>query len=285
VITSLAAVLDALVFSHEQLIAELNLLHDHHREQIWSWNSHVPEKAMNGCIHTLFQLQCAERPGSQAVCAWDGCFKYAEVDEMSDRVATRLRKYDIQEESLVPVLLEKSKWVVVAGAAFVLMDVSYPAGRLLDICEDIQAQVLIQAVEAQTINRPMNVVAVGDGVMDWESSLPLRNAISPRNAAYVSYTSGSTGKPKGVLIEHGPFCTNALTTSKVQSLSSSSRVLQYASFAFDVGIQECLTPLLLGGCTCIPSEAQRINDLAESCVDLQVNWAVLTPSFARLLQP
>ncbi|PKX89086.1 nonribosomal peptide synthase [Aspergillus novofumigatus IBT 16806] len=292
VITTLGAVLDSLVFSYEQPIAELNLLHDHHRDQIRSWNSHVPEKAINGCIHTLFQLQCAERPGSQAVCAWDGCFTYAEVDQMSDRVAARLQKYGIQEESIVPILLEKSKWVAVAmlgvlkvGAAFILMDVSYPTGRLLDICEDIQAQVLIQSVEAQAISRPMNVIAVDEGVMDWESSPPLRTAISPSNAAYVSYTSGSMGKPKGVIIEHGSFCTNALTTSKVHNLSSSSRVLQYASFAFDVSIQECLTPLLLGGCTCIPSEAQRINDLAESCVDLQVNWAELTPSVARLLQP
>ncbi|RLL96949.1 hypothetical protein CFD26_106367 [Aspergillus turcosus] len=292
VITGLGAVLDSLVFSFQQPIMELNMLHDHHRDQIWSWNSQAPEEATNGCIHTLFQLQCAKSPRLQAVCAWDGCFTYAEVDEWSNKVATRLRKYDIREESIIPILLEKSKWVVVAmlgvlkaGAAFVLLDVSYPVGRLRDICDDVQAQVLIQSVEAQTIKRPMNIVAVGEGVVDWDSSPPPTTSITPRNAAYVSYTSGSTGKPKGVVIEHGSFCTNSLATSKVHNLNGSSRVLQYASFAFDVSIQECLTPLLLGGCTCIPSEAQRINNLAESCEELQVNWAELTPSVARLLQP
>ncbi|KAF7158687.1 hypothetical protein CNMCM6106_005477 [Aspergillus hiratsukae] len=292
VITGLDAVLDSLVFSFEQLTPELNLLHDYHRDQILSWNSRVPEEATNGSIHTLFQLQCAQRPSSQAVCAWDGCFTYAEIDELSDKVATRLRKYDIQEESIVPILLEKSKWVVVAmlgvlkaGAAFVLLDISYPAGRLRDICEDVQAQVLIQSVEARTIDQRMNIVAVGDDVTDWDYDPLPATSITPRNAAYVSYTSGSTGKPKGVVIEHGSLCTNALATSKAHNLSSSSRVLQYASFAFDVSIQECLTPLLLGGCTCIPSECQRINNLAESCEKLQVNWAELTPSVARLLQP
>ncbi|PKX88944.1 uncharacterized protein P174DRAFT_425495 [Aspergillus novofumigatus IBT 16806] len=173
------------------------------------------------------------------------------------------------EESIVPVLLEKSKWAVVAilgvlkaGAAFVLLDISYPAGRLRDICEDVQAQVVMQSVEAPIIDRPMNIVAVGEDLKDWVYYPPPRAPVTSKNAAYVSYTSGSTGKPKGVVIEHGSFCTNAMATSKIHNLSSSSRVLQYASFAFDVSIQE-----------------------SEACGELQVNWAELTPSVARLLHP
>ncbi|THC96395.1 hypothetical protein EYZ11_004129 [Aspergillus tanneri] len=291
VATVLGAVIDYLVFSPLQPLAGLNLLKDYHHNLISRWNSHAAERSADRCIHTLFQLKCLETPGSLAVRAWDGCFTYAEVDVLSTKVAARLMEYGIGQECIVPLLMEKSKWVVVAilgvlkaGAAFVLLDISYPVGRLRDICQDTESKVLVRSINAPTVNLSKNVIVTDDHIFDWFYQ-PRRVLVTPQNAAYVSYTSGSTGRPKGVIIEHDSFCTNVIATSRAQNLSSSSRVLQYASFAFDVSIQECLAPLILGGCVCIPSESQRINKLAEACNELDVNWAELTPSVARLLQP
>lgn len=67
---------------------------------------------------------------------------------------------------------------------------------------------------------------------------------TPRDAAYCIFTSGSTGKPKGIIIEHAALCTSARHYGASLRLSAASRVLQFASCAFDVSVGETLTTLM-----------------------------------------
>jgi len=67
-------------------------------------------------------------------------------------------------------------------------------------------------------------------------------------------------------------------------LNHNSRVLQFASYAFDVSIGDHLNTLLVGGCICVPSE-DRLNVIIKAANTLQVNWADLTPSVARTISP
>jgi non-ribosomal peptide synthetase component F len=62
-------------------------------------------------------------------------------------------------------------------------------------------------------------------------------------------------------------------------------MLQAASFAFDASLAEIFFALLSGGCICIPSDDERANDLEGSITRMHINWAILTPSMARLLSP
>jgi non-ribosomal peptide synthetase component F len=94
-----------------------------------------------------------------------------------------------------------------------------------------------------------------------------------------------SGKPKGAVIEHRSFATSALAHSAVHQLNSDSRVLQYTSYAWDVNIVEQLSTLLVGGCICVPSEAQRQEDFAKTVAAYDVNWAFLTPSMSRIMDP
>ncbi|PLB52030.1 acetyl-CoA synthetase-like protein [Aspergillus steynii IBT 23096] len=290
-ITALGALLDASPSTSQPARISCTI-HDHHLFQLQNWNSRSSDILVEDCIHHLFQRQSAKEPWKPAVCAWDGEFTYQEVEIFSNTIAARLQKHNSIPDSIVPIFLPKSKWAVVAimgvlkvGAAFVLLDTSYPAVRLQNICEDVQPKVIICFSDAPSIEYPLVKMIIGNEVYGQPTVSPPMVSTSPCNAAYISFTSGSTGRPKGVVIEHRSFCTNALATSQAHRLDGRSRVLQYASFAFDVSILECLAPLLLGGCVCIPSEHQRMNWLAESCNDLQVNWAELTPSVARMLQP
>lgn len=70
------------------------------------------------------------------------------------------------------------------------------------------------------------------------------NTARPCDAAYCVFTSGSTGKPKGIIIEHGALCTSAQHYGTAMCLGPSSRVLQFASCAFDVSVGETLTTLM-----------------------------------------
>lgn len=66
---------------------------------------------------------------------------------------------------------------------------------------------------------------------------------------------------------------------------SRARVLQFSSYTFDVAFIDIFTTLLFGGCVCIPSEEDRINNVAHVINKMRVEYALLTPSFASLLEP
>jgi non-ribosomal peptide synthetase component F len=110
------------------------------------------------------------------------------------------------------------------------------------------------------------------------------------NAAYIIPTSGTTGQPKLTLLEHGNFCTGATSsTGHIRGLGidaqSPVRALQFAAHSFDASVIELLTPLIMGGTVCIPDEYTRLNDIAKAINEMRVNYAQLTPTFVRFLEP
>lgn len=293
VLTTLNAVLECLLQRPLQPVSESDLVSQQQRDQILKWNSRAPTEPLDLCIHTIFRLQCMVQPDAPAVCAWDGSFSYRDLDLLSSKVQSRLvTEYGIGAESIVPLLFEKSKWTVVgilgvlkAGAGFVLLDPAFPEKRLQEICTDVGAKAMVCSIQLSDNGWTESAMTIGNCVLDWESQSHPAVSVTSRSLAYIVYTSGSTGQPKGVIIQHDSFCTNAIASSSAQNLDRSSRALQFASYAFDVSIQESLTPLMLGGCVCIPSESLRINNLKKAVAELRVNWVELTPSVARTLQP
>ncbi|RYP80123.1 hypothetical protein DL769_002609 [Monosporascus sp. CRB-8-3] len=109
--------------------------------------------------------------------------------------------------------------------------------------------------------------------------------VEPSNAAYVLYTSGSTGSPKGCVVEHSAFCSSAQAHSRAMNIAADRRVFQFASYAFDASMCEILTALTVGACICIPSEDERLNDLAGAIRRYEADWMFLTPTTLKLLDP
>lgn len=102
---------------------------------------------------------------------------------------------------------------------------------------------------------------------------------------YIIFTSGSTGAPKGVMISHETYTSSAFPRAKAVGYTEISRVLDFASYAFDVSIDSMLLTLAKGGCLCIPSDDDRMNDINGAMRRMKVNYAGLTPSVARILDP
>ncbi|CCF43126.1 lysergyl peptide synthetase [Colletotrichum higginsianum] len=67
--------------------------------------------------------------------------------------------------------------------------------------------------------------------------------------------------------------------------TSETRMLQCANFAFDASILEIFAPLSVGGCVCLPDDAERMADLAGFIRRHDVNACTFTPSLLRLLDP
>ena len=137
-----------------------------------------------------------------------------------------------------------------AGAAYVPLDPGAPDERLEFMLDDADVTVVVT-----TSSLAGNVEGDGRSLVLLDTDRPAIEALPPGplgvevgadDLAYVIYTSGSTGIPKGVLIEHGGVSNLAGVVADIFRLDRTSRVLQFASFAFDASVTELLVPLTTG---------------------------------------
>ncbi|KAK5052578.1 hypothetical protein LTR84_002443 [Exophiala bonariae] len=262
---------------------------------LWEWNGVLPP-TISRCIHEIIAERSAEHPEKHAVTSWEGDLTYSQLDRASLYLANQLSSMGVKLGAVVPLCFEKSIWTVVAllaimraGGTFVLTDPSQPEGRLSTIVSEVDAQLLItsqkQASLGSRIAPDAKIVVVGPELL-WLSEQEIHTTLPtvPATAVlYIVFTSGSTGKPKGVVISHENFTTGAIPRAKAVGYKPQSRVLDFPSYAFDVSIDCMLCTLANGGCICVPSDEQRINNLSEAIRSMDVNMAHMTPSVARVL--
>jgi len=58
-----------------------------------------------------------------------------------------------------------------------------------------------------------------------------------------------------------------------------SRVLQFASYSFDMSVDDILMTLMVGGCVCVVSDEDRVSDISIPVRRMNINCAHLTPSY------
>ncbi|KAJ5538956.1 hypothetical protein N7513_007288 [Penicillium frequentans] len=265
--------------------------------ELEKWNGQIPPMT-DERMHDLILKRCRIQPDALAVASWDGCFTYGEIDTLSGHLALNLIERGIGPEFVVPLYFEKSKYTTVAilavmraGAAFVLLDPSNPLARNEEICRRVGATCILSSgsLAASAANFAKECIDVYEGASSLEKQhsamSPSDIDVSSSNLLYVVFTSGSTGTPKGVQIEHGSFVISTQAYISKSGMNNMCRTLQFASYAFDVSISDTLVTLAAGGCLCVPSEEERKSELAKVVVKYNIDWADLTPSVLRQLQP
>ncbi|KAJ5798484.1 uncharacterized protein N7503_007780 [Penicillium pulvis] len=237
-----------------------------------------------------------------AIDAWDGQLSYAQLEHLTTEIAAKLRDWGVGQDCLVPVCIEKSLWAVVAEisvlkaqGAFVPMDPSQPASWWKSTVQETQAKVVIGSAKQYPalLSAELGVQVV---VLSPETfSIPPHNhrnnetqptSITPpanaESTAYVLFTSGSTSKPKGCLMNHQALA-DIIRHNEAPRISHASRVLQFTSYTFAVSLIEIYCTLTAGGTVCIPSDEDRMNNLANYFEKSRINWALMTPSTANSL--
>lgn len=264
--------------------------------QIVKWNQQTTTTMKDACAHDLISLQVEKSPRADAVCAWDGNLTYQELDTLSTEVAIHLVKLGISPRTLVPLCFEKSKWTVVAmlgvlkaGAGFLSIDPKGPRDRAAYICEQAAATIALTSASlsgyfddmiSSSIRIDSDFMIARDAQQKHQVTLP---SSKPENVMYVIFTSGSTGQPKGCVIDHKGYVSGALAVTERLMMGPTTRCLQFSSYTFDTAIEEIFSTLITGGCVCVPSEAERMDDLTGAINRYRVSMVDLTPSVAALV--
>jgi amino acid adenylation domain-containing protein len=279
------------------LLGHLDLVPVKDKKAITAINREVP-KSLDSCVHLLVQEMTNRQPNALALQAWDGSMTYHELDLAASTLAKHLMtNLNVGPEVMVGICMDKSIWaamsmlaVLKAGGVVLPLGVQQPLSRLQTILNDTKSSVILVdgKQKARLAGVDSELIEVNrhfmDGLIPAEFGFS-NPAVQPDNAAWVVYTSGSTGVPKGVVLQHYALCTSMRSHGAAFSLVPSSRVLQFAAYTFDVTIQETFTTLYYGGCVCIPSEEERLNDLEGCIVSMDANFVSLTSTVAGLLSP
>jgi amino acid adenylation domain-containing protein len=276
----------------------LDLIPEEDHQLLTMTNKEVPTP-LAMCIHSLVQKVTDCQPDAVAVHAWDGVMTYHELDVAASSLADYLTtNMGVGPEIMVGICMDKSCWAAVAmlavlkaGGIVVPLGTQQPIARLQTVTEDTKMRIAI--VDATQMERlaaglhDLQLLKVDRSLLD--SLAPTSRyacaGVRPNNAAWVVYTSGSTGVPKGVVLQHSALSTSIKSHGRAFGLTKESRVLQFAAHTFDVTIQEIFTTLCHGGCVCIPSEEDRMNNLEGCILALDVNFLSLTSTVANLLEP
>ncbi|CRG88172.1 Nonribosomal peptide synthetase 8 [Talaromyces islandicus] len=298
---SLKRGLESAVSNPSHPISLLDLCPEDDVQQLLNMNATVPDTIYD-CVHTLFEQQVATRPHSLAIVGYGGDMTFKQLNDRANRLSLVLQDLGVGPEVYVPFCFAKSTLTIVAmlailkaGGACVALNPSHPIARLEGIARKTEAKVVLTdeshtATFSGIVNNTICLTqeSLDDGAINGPNTgftASTNSAVSPQNPAFVVFTSGSTGEPKGIILEHRALCTSMKNHGAAMRLDSKSRSLQFAAYTFDVSIGEIFTTLLHGGCVCVPSDEERLTDLAGVIGRLRVNWAYLTPTVASLLDP
>ncbi len=241
--------LRSIVADPEQRIGELPMLTARERAQVLGeWNATAAGEPRR-TLHALVEEQAARLPDAPAVEFGGARLSYRELNRRANQLAHHLRARGVGPGALVGICVERSLEMVIAalatfkaGGAYVPLDPHYPAARLSYLLRDARPAVLL--TQAALVERlPAHGTAPIRLDADWDAiSVEPEHDPAPLAAlddlAYVIYTSGSTGQPKGVMITHRGLANVVQKDRAAWRLTSSDRVLQLASFSFDVAVMD-----------------------------------------------
>ena len=218
-------------------------------------------------IVSLFRQQVKATPNNIAVVFKDKKYTYAEVDEISDRIAGSVASKGLGPEDVVSILIPRCEWMVIAplgemkaGCAYQPLDPTYPKERQNYMIQDASAKLLIADEELLPLLGDVTVPALLTKDIDQLSPVtqPLEGP-DPAGLMMLIYTSGTTGQPKGVMLELRNVASSSVPFVKFLGVKMGSRVANYASFGFVPTVVETWGSLALGATMHILDNAERFD--------------------------
>ncbi|MFE3783202.1 amino acid adenylation domain-containing protein [Amycolatopsis sp. NPDC059090] len=212
----------------------------------------------SGLLHGEVVEQARRTPDRPAVITPAETLTYRELVGRAAAVARRLSEKGCGAGDLVAVAAETGAGQIVAvfgallaGAAYLPIDVRQPAARQQQLVERSGARFAVVGPGAAALAGPVGLEA------DGSAAEPPPVTGDPDERAYVIYTSGSTGYPKGVVVTHRAAGNTVADINRRFAVTGDDRVLGVASLAFDLSVYDVFGPLSVGGALVLPEHSRR----------------------------
>ena len=169
--------------------------------------------------------------------------KYCEVNKKALKPGTFIGIYLSRGFNMIVAMMAIMK----VGCAYVPLEPDYPDQRLQDIIKDCELPICI--VEQLLLPHFNGIQIDLDKILAHIEKQPCENLnkmILSESIAYLIYTSGTTGKPKGVMIKHDSVCNMIQWAIQQYPINKTDRIIQIASFMFDLSVWEIASALLSG---------------------------------------
>jgi amino acid adenylation domain-containing protein len=259
--------LDAALENVDGRISDISILTPAEQQRfLVELNDTATDYPQDQLIQQLFEAAVERYPEAVAISYEGGNLTYSQLNAHANRLAHYLRSVGVGTETLVGILLERSAQTLVtllgvlkAGAAFVPLDPSYPRERLAFMVEDAQFNVLVtrQGLASLLPDSDARLVCLDmdrEAIERQPEANPSHDVVAPQSLAYTMYTSGSTGRPKGAMISQQALVNYSLEMARQLELRPTDRILQFASFSFDVLIEELFPTWLAGAAVVLRDE-------------------------------
>ncbi|EWC60856.1 Siderophore biosynthesis non-ribosomal peptide synthetase module [Actinokineospora spheciospongiae] len=300
----LLRVLDALATDPDQRLSQVEVLDPAERRRFL--RADAPPAPPQATLAELFAAQAAATPEATALVEPDGTTRtHAWLHRRANRLAHFLLARGAAPEKAVAVALRRSVDQVVAalavvksGATYLPLDPDHPAHRLAAVVADARPVVLLsdERTAAALADVPDAAWTALDapGVRAELAGLPDREPTDaerggpphPARAAYLIHTSGSTGTPKGVVVSHTGVAALVATQRERLGVRPGSRVLRFASPAFDASVWELCMALGTGAALVLPPDEPMTPDLlVDLLAEHRVTHLTAPPSVLAELAP
>lgn len=219
-------------------------------------------------VPELFATQATATPKEPAVIAANEVLTYGELSARANRIGRFLNSQGVGPDNLVAVCMDRSGSMIaanlgalVAGAAYLPLDSSYPNERLDFMLNDAKPAVLLTQ---RHLAKRLPIGAWRTAILDADpaeiakqSDRRFDNGAQESNLAYVIYTSGSTGLPKGVEVTHGNLLNLVRWHQDAFKVQASDHAMQFSSPGFDAAVWEIWPYLTAGSCIHVVDDATR----------------------------
>ena len=262
-----------------------------------------------GAIHTLFTRQAERVPDLFAVVDPNDRWTYSDLDRRSNQLANYLIAQGIKPKDVVAIYAHRGCPLVLAllgvlkaGAAFVILDPTYPFARLIDYLCIARPLGWVQMNAAgeppeellgflATFEIPCRI-NLGNGKKDIAEFLAEYSgsetgvSVNADDPAYIAFTSGSTGEPKGVLGRHGPITHFFPWQEGTFDFSATDRFSLLSGLAYNHLHRDVFTALALGATLYVPApDILKSPDLLTQWLEQnEISVLHLTPALGRLLR-
>ncbi|KAI1120014.1 non-ribosomal peptide synthetase [Nemania abortiva] len=254
---------------------------------------HDIEAISSSRVHDWINARALSQPEAIALYSAEQSrsMTYRETCERAHQIAHYLQQRGIGRGDAVLLQCDRDfelvLWIIgilEAGAYFIVIDKDWPANRrkaIMTVAEPRAVVADIESVDAFPGDGILSIVL--EDVQTAISQMPKTKpeaVIEQNDLAYTVFTSGSTGQPKGVMVEHANLSHYVSAARSVVKIGPYTRVLQFASFAFDASILEWAVTLAYGGTLCFVDHPRLLvgDYLADVIEKNHINFFHTTPS-------